>query len=292
MSLMSMTGYGDGEVRRDGLHVEVEAGSVNRRQFEARVSLPRHLSVLEARIIEAIQKRVARGAINCTVRVTAVHGGSGPVIDKALATRYIGAIRKAGKELGLEDDCTTSMLMELPGVVSGGSDETETEKVWKLIRQALDKAVGGMIVMRKREGAHLRRDLVHRLDCLRRSHAVIRQLAPTVRERYAGDLQQRLSRVNVPVDPSDERFLKELALFAERCDITEEVVRLESHFAQAEKMLAASEPSGRPLDFLCQEMFREINTIGSKANDARLSVLVVEFKTQLERLREQVQNVE
>ena len=292
MALISMTGYGEGRVAHRGMLVEVELCSVNRRQLEVRVSLPKFLSVLESKVQEHIQHHVNRGAVNCSIRVQLGSGGREPALDEKLAGAYLRRLRKAAGSLGLRDDLGLSILLQLPDVLIRQEDAVDTRAVWGPLETALDQALKGLHVMRRKEGRVLATDLQGRIKALETLLAAIRRLAPSVREQYGQSLKQRLEKAGIPVEPADDRLLKELAIFAERCDVTEEVVRLGSHLAQARVMLRSAEPVGRPLDFLCQELFREINTIGSKANDARLSVCVVDFKAQLERMREQVQNVE
>lgn len=292
MALISMTGYGEGRVAHRGMLVEVEVCSVNRRQLEVRVSLPKFLSVLESKVQEHIQHHVNRGAVNCSIRVQLGPGNREPALDEQLAEAYLRRLRKAGGSLGLRDDLGLSILLQLPDVLIRREDAVDTRAVWGPIETALDRALKGLHVMRRKEGRVLATDLQGRIKALETLLAAIRRLAPSVREQYGQSLKQRLEKAGIPLDSTDDRLLKELAIFAERCDISEEVVRLGSHLAQARVMLRSAEPVGRPLDFLCQELFREINTIGSKANDARLSVRVVDFKAQLERMREQVQNVE
>ena len=294
MSIRSMTGHGRGQAAGGGLRVEVEISTVNRRQLDIQLTLPPPLRLLESRIQDEIAKSVARGR----VLVEVVVQGSERVkreairVNQDLAKAYVEALRGAAKKLNLRDDLGVSELARLPGVLHYEPLDEDVRKAWPLVEQAVARALEALQRMRAREGAALRRDLTKRLDILAAGVAVIRREAPQVAERYRKNLRERLAKAGLVEGGSDDKLQRELVLFADRSDITEELTRLDSHLAQARKLISQVEPSGRSLDFLAQEFFREINTIGSKANDAVIAAQVVTFKAELERLREQVQNVE
>ena len=294
MSIRSMTGHGRGQAAGGGLRVEVEISTVNRRQLDIQLTLPPPLRLLESRIQDEIAKSVARGRVLAEVVVQ----GSERVkreairVNQDLAKAYVDALRGAAKKLNLRDDLSVSELARLPGVLHYEPLDEDVRKAWPLVEQAVARALEALQRMRAREGAALRRDLTKRLDILAAGVAVIRREAPQVAERYRKNLRERLAKAGLVEGGSDDKLQRELVLFADRSDITEELTRLDSHLAQARKLISQAEPSGRSLDFLAQEFFREINTIGSKANDAVIAAQVVTFKAELERLREQVQNVE
>ncbi len=292
--MKSMTGYGRGAATASGISIEVELSSVNRKQFDVRVSLPRTLSVLESRVTKLLRGSISRGMVIGTVgvRVSGERRSRAIGVDDHVVAAYVRAFRAVGKTLKLDDDLTLSTVARLPDVIVADDATADAEKVWRVMRRALIDALEGLQEMRVREGAALQKDLAKRLRALRRGVARIRRIAPTVPQRHRDALLARLDKAQLGVDPENERLLREISLFAERSDISEEITRLASHFEQMDELMAAEKPCGRALDFLCQEFLREINTIGSKANDARLSRLVVEFKSQLECVREQVQNVE
>ncbi len=293
MALVSMTGYGNGEVSTNGIAVEVELSSVNRRQFDARVNLPRALAALEPKVQELLRKSISRGYISVAVKVGAGKSQKdAATVDLETAEACIKALRKAARKLGLDDDLTAKTLVDLPGLVRFKGVAEDPKKVWPTVRSAVQKALAGLELMRKREGKALQKDIAGRFKRLQARVDGIRELAPRVQKRYKQALTSRIKKAGVELRQADERLLREVVLFADRSDISEETVRLESHFKQVSKLVSSKEPSGRALDFLCQEMFREINTIGSKANDAGISRHVVRFKTELEAVREQVQNVE
>lgn len=293
MALTSMTGFGRGEAQRAGLRVVVELGSVNRRQFDARVNLPRGLSVLEPQIIKDIGTRVSRGSVTCSVWLSRVEGDEALEVDRNAAGLYVEALREVARELEIEDDLAASDLLALPGIVQPRQPGTdETPDVWPVVRKALRKALHELVGMRSREGRALEQDLRKRFASLETRVVRIEKRAPVVVRRHRRLLRQRLSEAGVSWGSSDPQLMREVALFAERSDVAEEIVRLKSHFEQGRRLMEGRRRAGRSLDFLCQEMFREINTIGSKANDARIAAQVIAFKAGLDRIREQVQNVE
>lgn len=294
MSIRSMTGHGRGHVSGGGLRVEAEISSVNRRQLDIQLTLPPALRLLESRIQEEISKSVARGRIaaEVTVKGTGRTQAEAIRVNADVAKAYVEVLRGAAKRLGLRDDLGVSELIRLPGVLHYEPLDEDIRKAWPLVQEAVAKALEALQRMRAREGAALRKDLTRRLDQLAAAVAVIRSEAPKVAERYRTNLRERLAKAGLAGGENDDKLQRELILFADRSDITEELTRLDSHLAQARGMLASAEPAGRSLDFLAQELFREINTVGSKANDATIAAQVVNFKAELERLREQVQNVE
>jgi uncharacterized protein (TIGR00255 family) len=292
--MKSMTGYGRGEHARGGLKITVEASSVNRKQTEVAVNLPRDLEVLEAQIRDEINRRVSRGRV--TVRVS-VHSTDGPGaktrLDLALARSYARDLRALGKSLGLPDGVTLDLLARLPGVVQPAEEICEAEQLWPATAAALNAALDTMLKMRAREGAWLARDLQGRVKAMRRGVARIQRLVPGVVRRYRAQLIRRIQEAGLPSPAlDDERLVKEAFYFADRSDVSEELTRLQSHFQQFDDCVKSAEPVGRTLDFLSQEINREINTLGAKANDSLISRQVVSLKAELEKFREQVQNVE
>ena len=293
MALISMTGFGRGEASSRGIKVEVELSSVNRKQFEVRLSLPRPVSALESRVNSIIHDRIARGAVTGAVKISAsAAAGGGIRVDVSAAETSLHALRKAGRKLGLRDDLTLRTLIDLPEIVQHHDVSEETERVWRLLATALTHAIDALVSMRRTEGQALETDIRRRFAALGRQLGVIRKLAPAAQKKYGRSLRARLSKARIPLSADDPQLLREIAIWADRSDISEEIVRLDSHLKHVAGMLHEDKPVGRALDFLCQEMFREINTIGSKANEAAISRQVVHFKTELESIREQVQNVQ
>ena len=292
--MKSMTGYGRGECSRDGMKFTVELNSVNRKQNDISITMPRELVELEPRMRDEINARVSRGRLNVVV---ACHLGPSKTtqhveIDRAVARAYVRAAHELGKETKLPEGLTVDTLLKTPGVVKLTESVIDPETVWSSVESALQKALDALVKMREKEGKFLRDDLLKRLHVCRDKVAKIRTHAPAVVQRYQQQLRERIKSAGVELPVDDERLIKEVVFFADRSDISEELTRLESHLQQFEASLDAKEPVGRTLDFLVQEMGREINTTGSKANDAKISQLVVECKGELEKIREQVQNIE
>ncbi len=293
--MKSMTGYGRGDSFQDGFKISVELSSVNRKQAEIAVNLPREMEVLEAQIRDLINRHVARGRL--TVRVS-LHAGASKMsarmhLNIPLAKAYARELNRLARQLRLPGPVTLDHLARAPGVFQTDEQLAVEEDFWPAVHKALDKAVAGMLKMREREGAHLERDLTHRVGLMRKAVARIQKHAPRVSRRYRQQLLERIKDAGLEVPGSeDDRLLKEVAYFADRSDISEELTRLQSHFHQFDDCRKAREPIGRMLDFLAQEMNREINTVGAKANDSLISRSVVTLKAELEKFREQAQNVE
>ncbi len=290
-----MTGYGRGECSQDGFKITVETSSVNRKQSEISVSLPRDLEPLEPRLRDVINRSVSRGRL--TVRVvlhTAESNVAGQVrLNRPLAKAYAKELAKLARELKLTEVITLDLLLRAPGVLQTAEEGADAADFWPAVDQALTKAMADLVRMREREGAHLAKDLRARMKLIIEASLRIQKQAPAVQHRYRENLRERIKGAGLEVPVlEDERLLKEVVYFADRSDISEELTRLQSHFQQFDDCVKSKEPVGRTLDFLSQEISREINTIGSKANDALIAREVVTVKAELEKFREQVQNVE
>ena len=290
-----MTGYGRGDCSQDGFKITVELSSVNRKQSEISVTLPREMEMLEAQIRDLINRHIARGRL--TVRVS-LHAGESRLsarmhLNAPLAKAYANELNRLAKQLKLPGPVTLDHLARAPGVFQTDEQIVEEEDFAPAVHKALEKALRQMVAMRQREGAHLLQDLAKRIAHMRKAAAKIQKHAPAVAIRYRQQLIERIESAGLEAPGTDdERLLKEVVYFADRSDITEELTRLQSHFQQFDDCVRSKEPVGRMLDFLAQEMNREVNTIGSKANDSLISREVVTLKAELERFREQAQNVE
>lgn len=293
MALKSMTGFGEATVVRKGIELTVSLSSVNRKQLDTNVRMPSALLALDYRVQELVKEQLSRGRVNGTVTMdrASVSGKQTVSVDMELAKAYVSELRKAGEELGLTDGLRTEVLLRVPGLVSV-EQKMGTEEVLPVLESAVKEALKRLLEMRVREGKELAEDFRARLGTLEDWMTQIKAQSGNVTKAYREKLIARLEKAGLEDLAEDERIVKEVAVFADRCDITEELTRLKSHIAQFRKFLRAAEPVGRSLDFLSQELFREINTIGSKANDVEITRCVVAFKTELERIREQVQNVE
>lgn len=289
----SMTGFGRGSANTETWNATVETSSVNRKQAEVVVQAPRELAGLEARIRKAALAVVSRGRVQVAINLERAEGASSAIqVDKALAKAFHDAFSELGKTIGHPLLPTASDYLRQPGILNTGGSRIDEDDAWAAIEPALNQALAGLAAMRQTEGSHLKADFLARLGTLDGFAAKIAASAPDRLTRQRELLFKRLRDAGLELDPADERVLKELALFADRCDVSEELTRLDSHFAKFHEYLDAGGPQGRALDFLCQELFREFNTIGSKANDAGIAQTIVEAKTELEKIREQVQNVE
>jgi uncharacterized protein (TIGR00255 family) len=293
--MKSMTGYGRGECAREGFKVTVELSSVNRKQAEIYAALPRELETLEAPIRDTINRHIARGRVTARVVLHAADGGVSARmhLNAPLAKAYARELNHLAKQLKLKGEVTLDQLVRAPGVFQTDEELVEAQKIWPAVETALKQGLAAMVKMREREGAHLAKDLAARIGAMRLSAERIQKQAPLTAKNYRRQLLERIKSAGIEgIAAEDERLLKEIVLFADRSDISEELTRLQSHFQQFEDCRKSKEPVGRTLDFLAQEMNREVNTIGSKANDAVISREVVTLKAELEKFREQAQNVE
>jgi len=288
-----MTGYGRGEADHAGTKISVELNSVNRKQSDIVINLPRDLAPLEPRIRMAINERISRGRMNVMVGLQERANGTGALaLDTGLARSYHAAMLTLQKELSAPGEITIGTILQAPGVMRSPEHSIDADDAWPVVQRALATALGELVKMREREGKHLAKDLIHRLKTLRKEIKEIRSLYPEVVKKYRGVLRDRLEKAGLDLALDDERLLKEVTIFADRSDISEELTRLESHLAQFAHHLRKNEPVGRTLEFITQEIFRELNTLGAKSNDAGISQHVVACKSELEKIREQIQNLE
>ncbi|HEX4639679.1 MAG TPA: YicC/YloC family endoribonuclease [Chthoniobacterales bacterium] len=291
--MRSMTGYGHGETDHNGTKFTVEVNSVNRKQSDIVINLPRDLVALEPQIRQTINENISRGRTNVVV---SYHNGSGAprklALDVDLARSYHDAMRALQKELDAPGEITISSILQAPGVMRAPEEAIDSDDAWPAVERALRSALAELIKMREREGKHLAKDLIRRLKEMRKQIKEIRGLHPDVVKKYRATLLERIQKAGLPISAEDERLTKEITFFADRADVSEELTRVESHLAQFAHHLRRHEPVGRTLEFITQEIFRELNTLGAKGNDAGISQRVVLCKAELEKIREQIQNLE
>ncbi|MEP6698406.1 MAG: YicC/YloC family endoribonuclease [Verrucomicrobiota bacterium] len=288
-----MTGYGRGEEDQGGAKFSVELHSVNRKQSDIVINLPRDLAELEPRIRQVINEKISRGRMNVLVSCQGAVNNARPLaLDTALARSYHEAMLTLQKELNAAGEITIGTLLQAPGVMHFPEHAIDAEEAWPALQRALAAALAELIKMREREGKHLAKDLIHRLKVLRQEIKEVRALYPDVVKKYRGALLERIEKAGLNLAVDDERLLKEITFFADRSDVSEELTRLESHLAQFAHHLRKNEPVGRTLEFITQEISRELNTLGAKSNDAVISQHVVACKAELEKIREQIQNLE
>jgi uncharacterized protein (TIGR00255 family) len=291
--MRSMTGYGRGDADHSGTKFSVELNSVNRKQSDIVINLPRDLAALEPRIRQAINEKISRGRMNVLVGFhQGANGAAALALDTALARSYHDAMLTLQKELSAPGEITIGTILQAPGVMRSPEQSLDPDGAWPAVQRALTTALSELIKMREREGKHLAKDLIHRLKVLRKEIKEIRGIYPEVVKKYRTALIDRIEKAGLELPVEDERLLKEVTIFADRSDISEELTRLESHLAQFAHHLRKNEPVGRTLEFITQEIFRELNTLGAKSNDAGISQHVVACKSELEKIREQIQNLE
>lgn len=298
--LKSMTGFGRGEYEDDNFSITVEMKAVNHRYNEVAIRLPRFLNPLEDRIRKTILKTISRGRIDVFINADYTASGNCTLkVDKNLAAAYHNALQEVGEavgsaETGINAAAEILYIARCQDVINVKEGFFDVESVWPKVEQALRQAVDNLVAMREAEGGNIYGDFIYRADLIAEKLALIEERSPMVVEEYQNKLSERLNNLlaehNVTVEP--ERLLQEVAIFADRTSVTEEIVRLKSHIKQFKLILASDQPVGRKLDFLIQEFNREANTIASKANDYTLAQIVVEIKAEIEKIREQVQNIE
>jgi len=292
-TLLSMTGYGRGESEGAGLRCIVEIYSLNHRFCDITVRLPKNLLALELKIRDYLKEWVNRGRLSVKVdfRYTPDYIPE-IVLNKSLAKRYYEMLNELKDELKLLDEIRLDLLLRLPDLFEVREVTDDVERVWPIVKDAIDLAVKGMMEMRRREGEVLARDLKRRLEIISSLCDDIERRCSELRESIPQKLKERVEELTQGVPIDESRLLAEVVLLQEKRDATEEIVRFKSHLAQFSKMIEGGSPVGRKLDFLIQEMLREINTLSSKVSEALVSQLAVEIKAELERMREQVQNIE
>jgi uncharacterized protein (TIGR00255 family) len=288
-----MTGFG----RRQGLWsdgtVSLEVRSVNHRFLETSIRLPKSMSGLEERFKKTIQQQCVRGRVDLTVLLQGSRGSTRAVqLDVGLATQYHQALRTLQRTLKLKGSIDIGLMAGFRDIVVLSEQAADDPKLTKMVEKLGLLAVSDMAKMREKEGALLAQDILARLDLVREYRSAVSSRAPFIAQETFDRMKQRVEKLLADAIPDLPRLNQELALYADRCDITEELVRLDTHMIQFERALEGTESVGKTLDFLLQELGREVNTIGSKANDAAIRADVVRMKAELERIREQIQNVE
>ena len=297
--LRSMTGYGRAQKILNGRDILIEIRSVNHRYYEYSSRIPRTYAYIDEKLKALLKSGISRGKVEVNVTINTIEGKDTVIaVNKDIALGYVNALRELNRELGgeygnwLEDDIKLSKLIKLPDVFSVQKTPDNEEEVWNDIASVAEEALAKFVEMRRNEGEKLRDDVLSKSDNILAMVSKIEELAPMTVENYRNRLYQKLSEVLEGKDIDDQRIITEAALFAEKIAVDEETVRLRSHISQLRAMLGSEDSVGRKLDFIVQEMNREINTIGSKAQDVNITRLVVDVKAEIEKIREQIQNIE
>jgi len=291
--MKSMTGYGRATAADEQLEIAVEVTTINKKALEIYCSLPREWQALERELNETVRAHVQRGKVNVALQVKDIRTAGGLSFDAEAVKGTLAGLRRLAIEEQVAFEPTADTLLRLVSMLDTGGLLPEWESCLPLVQKTTQEALGGLVAMRETEGANLLADLCDRLEKMRQWSQTIATLCANTVPNYREALMQRLKQTELEIDLSDERILKEIALFADRVDISEELTRLQSHLEQfLEIMEKEAGAIGRKLDFLCQEIHREINTVGSKANNLEVTRIVIDCKNELERIREQVQNIE
>lgn len=291
--IRSMTGYGRDQQLLHGRSITVEIRSVNHRYFEFSCRAPRGCAFLEDRLKRALQSAISRGKVEVALTLQTVESRNTSVaVDHALAGQYITVLRALGEEYALPDDLTLSTVCRLPDIFTLCRGEEDEEELAADVLSVLQKALEQFVAMRETEGERLKADVLSRLLTMEEHLSFVEERSPQTVAEYRARLTAKLTELLNGAVPDENRILTEVGIIADRLAVDEETVRLRSHFAQLRKILESTEPVGRKLDFLVQEMNRETNTIGSKCSDTAIAGHVVEMKSELEKIREQIQNIE
>lgn len=291
--MKSMTGFGSATATdtTTGIGLKAEISSINKKQFELKLGLSRELAMYEIPLRSLVSEKIARGSI--TLRIDFLPGASDDhFLDFAKLRLIYDAAKKFQKENEIPGEITISDLLALPDASAHAATDYSDPVYLNLLTEAVGKALDALVEMRHHEGEKLKVDLLKRIDFMEQTVEKIRPMAAKLPEHQKEKLIEKIKDLDIPVDTNDERILKEAVIFADKLDVTEEITRLNCHFDHFRKLSASETAVGRSLDFLVQEIFRECNTLGTKAACAEISPLIVELKTELEKIREQVQNIE
>ena len=291
--IKSMTGFGRCLETVNGRDILVEIKSVNHRYYEFSARVPRAYGYLEEKLKSFLQGKISRGKVDVNVTVYSVNGEDEVIeVNRAVANGYINALRAANEEFGLSDDLTLSKIMRLPDVFNVKKAQEDEDVIWNDVKVVAEKALESFIAMRVNEGAKMKEDILSRLSYISELVAKVEVKSTEVTENYRRRLYDKLTEILADKKIDEQRIVTEAAIFSEKTAVDEETVRLKSHIVQCREMLDSTEAVGRKLDFLIQEFNRESNTIGSKAQDLEITKIVVELKSEIEKIREQVQNIE
>lgn len=291
--IRSMTGFGRGEAQSEGKEFLVEIKSVNHRYCDVFIKIPKHLSFLEDKVREAISKSISRGKFDIYISYEN-HGEDSKTLslDEPLTKAYIKTAELLRDKFNLKDDISVSLVSKFPDIIKVEKADENEEILLSLLKDALDKAIKALILMRENEGLELKNSLLEKANNIENIIKDISVRAPEVVREYKQKLETRIKELLEQQSIDENRIAMEVAIFADRCSIDEELVRLGSHIIQFREALKLDIPVGRKLDFVVQEMNREVNTIGSKANDLNITKNVIEIKSEIEKIREQIQNIE
>ncbi|MDE6671682.1 MAG: YicC family protein [Ruminococcus sp.] len=289
----SMTGYGRGQKIIGGRDILVEIRSVNHRYYEYSSRIPRAYGYIDEKLKSLLKTAVSRGKVEVSVTINNIEARESEIsINKAVAEGYINALRSVSGELGLRDDLVLSKLIKLPEIFVVQKSPDNQEQIWNDVSEVATEALQKFVEMRQTEGEKLKEDIISKAGYILEMVSKVEELSPLTVENYRRKLYQKISEVLDGKDIDEQRIITESAIFAEKIAVDEETVRLRSHVSQLKDIFSSDDPVGRKLDFIVQEMNREVNTIGSKAQDLNITKIVVDMKAEIEKIREQIQNIE
>jgi uncharacterized protein (TIGR00255 family) len=294
MAIQSMTGYGNCQIFSKGINVSTEVCSLNHRQFDCRFNLPDSFSMLENEFRKIIHGKISRGSVNCKIMFTQSSDfkSEAVYVDYNLAEAYLTSLKKAGKKLKLENNLKLESLLNLPGVVGIHSLEERINEICPVARRSLRRALSKLMECRKYDGREMAKEIRRCLNEIENSIGFLKKAAPDLVGKYRKNLFKKIKSAELNKKLDNARLIQEIAIFAERSDIVEELTRLKAHIQQFRKMLNSAEPTGKAMEFLLQEMVREINTVASKARDIQIAETVIGVKNYIESIRELVRNIE
>ncbi len=288
-----MTGYGRSQKILHGRDITVEIRSVNHRYYEYSSRIPRTYSYIDDKLKTLLKSGISRGKVEVAVTINNIESKDTEIaLNKGVAEGYVRALRSVADELQLKDDLSLSKLIKLPDVFCVQKTPDNEEEIWNDVAETASEALDKFVSMRELEGERLKCDILAKADLILTKVGMIEELSPQTVENYRNRLYQKLQEVLEGKDIDEQRIVTEAALFSEKIAVDEETVRLRSHISQLKTMLDSDETIGRKLDFIVQEMNRETNTIGSKAQDISITRIVVDVKAEIEKIREQIQNIE
>ena len=291
--IKSMTGFGRAVAETDGYVITVEIKSVNHRYFEFSSRIPRQYGFLDDKLKSYINSRVSRGKVECYVSIDALNTEAAQVVvNNTLASAYVSALKELSKNYDLKEDFGASTVARFQDVLVVKKADEDEEKIWSYVKSVTDTALDKFIAMRTVEGEKMKNDISSRADYILSCVEYIEKRSPETVKEYNDKLVERVHDLIGDVSPDEGRVIQEVAIYADKVAVAEETVRLRSHLDQLKAFINADEPVGRKMDFLVQEINRETNTIGSKANDVDIARKVVDIKAEVEKIREQIQNIE
>lgn len=290
--IKSMTGFGRGEATRDNITFTVDVKSVNHRYSDISVRMPRMVSALEQKVREYVSSMLNRGKIDIYINYDSFGQDTKVMLDTNLAAAYVDSLNVLKEQFGIKDEISLSLLTRFSDILKLDTEEQDVDYLWSILFEALEKAVSSLVDMRIREGERLHQDMLLKLVNIKNIVEDIKVMSADITDEYKAKLFEKIKELTKDIQPDESRILTEVAIFADKSSIDEEIVRLGSHLEEFKKTLNIKASIGKKLDFIVQEMNREINTIGSKSSNLSVINNVISIKTEIEKIREQIQNIE